>query len=84
MPGIVHIASNTITMEGQYVRQRCVWCGVLLIDIDLSMTATSDGKEPGSWATGALVEVDGGHSSLVEGNRIPDNCCYCVNPLEVA
>ena len=77
-----HIASQTITMEGRYMRQRCVWCGVLLTDYDMFMIATSDGKEPGSWTCGALVRVDGNVRTVVPGEKIPDDCCYCVNPLE--
>lgn len=76
-----HFASNTITVEGRFMRQRCVWCGVLLTDYDLSRIASSDGSEPGSWETGRLVRVDGNHSSVVEGDKIPDDCCYVVNPL---
>lgn len=38
------------------------------------------------WRFGcALVDdgnmVDGPHSYIVEGNKMPDNCCYLVNPL---
>lgn len=80
---ITHFASNTITIEGRFKRQRCVWCGVLIIDYDMSNMASSDGSEPASWETGCMVQVDGNHSSIVEGYKMPDNCCYLIDPIGI-
>ena len=84
---IVHIASNTVVMEGRYLRQRCVWCGELLHDVDMNTVQvcnTSDAQDDElypTWGTGRLVAVDGNHSYIVEGNKIPENCCYDVDAI---
>lgn len=82
---MVHIAGLDITI-GRFQRQRCAWCGNILIDYDLSMVAVAlmpgetTGKPPSGWEVGALVEVSngGGYSSVVsheDGDRLPKNAC---------
>jgi len=79
-----HIASNSIIIEGRYHRQRCVWCGALLIDDDLSMQAVpveQSGERPPSWECGSLVRIEPGNprvSTKVESETMPDDCCYCL------
>lgn len=80
----VHIASNRIIVEGRYHRQRCVWCGALLIDDDLAMQmveVTHAHEEPPSWPVGGLVRIEGEnprHSSAVDSEKLPNDCCYCL------
>ncbi len=34
-----HVTSNEIVVADRYVRQRCVWCGLLLVDADMQNLA---------------------------------------------
>lgn len=46
---ITHIAANSITLEGRFLRQRCAWCGCIIIDNDLSrmeVALNPDGTVP--------------------------------------
>lgn len=63
--GVVHITSNDVTFEGRRRRQRCVWCGALIVDDDLTRMAwplNPDGTDPGppgAFPAGRLVETVG-------------------------
>ena len=76
---MTHISAQVVIIEGRYVRQRCAWCGEMLIDYDLEKTAVVvvNGKTelPGVWATDRLIHVDGNQSTLLEGNAMPPDCC---------
>lgn len=64
---VVHVAAQTVEAEG-VMRQRCAWCGALLIEYELANMARplDPGEDPenpepwtpGSWPPGALVRVD--------------------------
>jgi hypothetical protein len=88
---VVHVAGPCITFAGRWVRQRCVWCGHVLIDMDLARTLVelpADGSEPDhpkGWADDALVHVDGGMSWVDPADdndegRVPDRCCMRLDP----
>lgn len=89
--GMVHIAGNDVQV-GPYLRQRCSWCGVVLIDHDLSAImyesrTPPDQRRPATWPVGALVEVDGHVSSIVEhedGAELPANACGQLDPAVTA
>ena len=34
-----HVASNDVSVSDRWVRQRCVWCGLLLVDVDVTRIA---------------------------------------------
>ncbi|MGI5223545.1 hypothetical protein [Actinoallomurus sp. CA-142502] len=77
--GIVHIAGPDITVGAQ-LRQRCAWCGAVLLDYDLTRIAVPEGDDPrpGTWPVGALVEVAGNASwerDHVDGDPLPANAC---------
>ena len=68
----VHVAGQWVLWDGRYLRQRCSWCGTLLIDVDMSMIqvaipagktedqARTDGDlDYPTWQIGALVAFDG-------------------------
>jgi len=63
--GVVHIIGMDVTVDGHLRRQRCAWCGQLLVNDDLSRmawTLNEDGSDPGPpgpWPMGALVEIVG-------------------------
>ncbi len=72
MSRVVHLVGSEITVDDRFVRQRCAWCGVALLDIDL------EGPHKGeSFATGSWVAVDGDGLSkvAVDGHHYPDGAC---------
>jgi hypothetical protein len=76
----VHIAGMAIDIGGRYLRQRCSWCGAVLIDYDLSMTASvvvggEEPARPATWEVGSLVLVDGAMSTTVDGEKLPPASC---------
>jgi hypothetical protein len=78
---VTHIAANDITIGGQRLRQRCAWCGAVLIDYDLTRVAVQvePGEEPqppGTWPVGALVRVHGGMSVVLDDTEeLPGDAC---------
>lgn len=76
---VVHIAGPDIQVGAQ-LRQRCAWCGAVLIDYDLNRIAVPEGQDPrpSTWPVGELIEVDGPASWVVEhtdGDQLPPNAC---------
>lgn len=82
---VTHIAAPHITINDRYLRQRCGWCGDVLVEYDLARTAVPTGTPPlpATWETGALVTVDGHASWTTEADRLPDDAC-ATNPLTLA
>ena len=79
MSAVTHIAGMSITV-GPLMRQRCAWCGHLLIDYDLERVAVPVGQDstPATWPPGELVRVDGNLSTLVDhsdGDLLPVDAC---------
>jgi hypothetical protein len=76
-----HIAGLSVTIDDRFMRQRCVWCGYLLLDYDFDRLMVPTGTEdqrPGEWTVGALVRVDGGAKWTVEpvpAGALPADCC---------
>ena len=87
MSVILHLAGPEVEAQGRYLRQRCSWCGALLLDYDLaSVSRTLDEDEdpenprpwrPGVWAVGSFVAVDDHEgwraAHLVEPEPHPDH-----------
>lgn len=80
---IIHIAGLDVQVGAQ-LRQRCSWCGAVLLDYDLTRVASvvAPGEVwsgPSTWPVGALIETDGCMSSVVEHDPdkdvLPDACC---------
>lgn len=75
---VSHIVGLDIQI-GPYRRQRCAWCGQLLLDEDLSRMAWQlnlDGTDPGPpgvWPMGAVVEVVGELGSFRGVRIIPED-----------
>jgi hypothetical protein len=86
MAEVVHIAGVQVDIGGRYLRQRCSWCGAVLIDYDLAMMGFSvvpgeEPKRPAMWEVGVLVLVDGPMSTTVEhkdGDKLPPSSCVTV------
>jgi hypothetical protein len=90
MNEVTHIAAQPIVVSGRRQRQRCAWCGAVLIDYDLARVAVK--VEPGqvpqppsTWEVGVLVRVVGGYSSVVDPEfvngepQLPENSCASVD-----
>lgn len=86
MAAVTHIAGLNVTVQDRYLRQRCAWCGVVLLDYDLAniQVAVVPGEEPtgpATWPVGELVTVNGGVSfSLEAGSLLPDDACALAHP----
>jgi hypothetical protein len=87
---VTHIAANDILIAGRRLRQRCAWCGAVLIDLDLTRVAVQvePGEEPeapATWPVGRLVRVAGEGCSftyttvLDETDELPDDACGKVD-----
>lgn len=75
----VHVAGLQLRI-GNRLRQRCAWCGAVLVDYDLERTAAPVGQDPtpGTWETGVLVQVDDGVSVVLDdgmGAELPADAC---------
>jgi hypothetical protein len=84
MSEVVHIAGPDVTV-GCYLRQRCAWCGAVLVDYDLHRVAVPEGQDPrpATWPVGELVAVDGPASWVVghdDGDPLPDGACGSLDP----
>lgn len=82
--GVVHFAGLDVQI-GPLLRQRCAWCGVILVDYDLTRVAVPEGQEggPATWPVSTLVLRDGNLSAQVpheDGTPLPDNTCDRLPP----
>lgn len=86
--GVTHIAGGALVICGRYMRQRCEWCGIILIEYDLKRTAvhpptlSEPPALPAHWPPGKLVRVDKHISAVIEDPavideevQLPPDCC---------
>lgn len=38
-PAVLHFLGPWVIVEGRFLRQRCAWCGAMLVDVDLGSVA---------------------------------------------
>lgn len=86
--GVVHISGVHVQI-GTRLRQRCAWCGGVLLEYDLANIAVPVGSDPTppTWEPGRLVLVDDGMSASiahVDGEDLPDNACALLDPAVTA
>lgn len=84
MNALVHIAGMYVRIN-DLLRQRCAWCGAVLLDYDLTRIAVPEGQDPtpATWPVGELVGVDGAMSytvAHVDGDPLPDGACGRLDP----
>lgn len=88
--GVTHIA-GLVCQVGSLVRQRCGWCGAMLSDYDLALTAVSipDPVPEGwtatvaMWELGCLVNIDGPVAQVVQPEaegKLPAEACMALDP----
>ncbi len=77
-----HVAGLDITVNDRYLRQRCAWCGAIIIDIDLTRIGVPEGQDPrpATWQIGALIRKDGPYRYIVEDEKYPDDACLALDP----
>ncbi len=81
MSGVAHLAGPDLTVDGRYMRQRCSWCGAILIDYDLTMVSVPTGQDgPSFYGFGKWVEVTDGNPRIFttldwEGEKLPPTSC---------
>lgn len=72
---VVHIMGIDVVFDNRR-RQRCAWCGALIIDDDftrMAWTLNEDGTDPGpppAWPIGELVAMCGGENEGFRGLRV--------------
>jgi hypothetical protein len=76
---MTHVAGLPVTV-GQEMRQRCAWCGAVIVDYDLTRLAVPVGQDPtpATWELGALVVVDGGMQRVADDqadDKLPADAC---------
>lgn len=81
---VIHIAGRDIQI-GEYLRQRCGWCGAILVDYALDRIAVPLGQDPrpATWPDGDLIAVCGPASWVVEhvdGEPLPERACARLDP----
>lgn len=82
---VVHIAGLDLIVQGHRQRQRCAWCGAVLVDNDLRNVAVQvepgeEAKPPAVYPIGRLVQVDGDggfrlFQVLPETDQLPEGSC---------
>lgn len=75
----IHIAGPDIQV-GSQLRQRCAWCGAVLLDYALDRIAVPVGQDPrpGTWPAGELIACDGNAHYVVpheDDAELPEGCC---------
>lgn len=81
--GTVHFVGVDVQI-GALLRQRCAWCGDVLLDYDLERLAVPVGEErqgPATWPVGTLVAVDGNATWVVDHDAVdplPENTCAAL------
>lgn len=86
---VTHIAGIDVTIGtdgGDLMRQRCAWCGEVLLEYNLARVAVPVGQEgpPATFPIGSFVMRDGS-AQIVMGNvaKLPDDAC-ARNPLTLS
>ncbi len=86
MSEVVHIASQAVQV-GAEIRQRCVWCGYSLIEVDLRLVAVPAEQAAApfpEWPGGKLIGVDGHATYLIDhpdGDKVPRTFCGAPDDL---
>lgn len=77
-----HVAGVDITFDERYIRQRCSWCGVVLLDYDLANMEAGN-ERPAPWPIGSLVRIDGNAAYVVSDAPLCDECDPDQTPVGV-
>lgn len=82
---VVHVAGADIAFN-DLLRQRCAWCGAILIDQDLKLVLVPEGTQDRGfpvWPAGSFIGVDGSMKYFIpfeNGDPFPDGLCAKLDP----
>lgn len=92
MTAVVHLSGATVFV-GTVMRQRCAWCGALLIDDDLAtmqvaVVAGEEPRPPSGFEENTFVAVEGDDRSTKvmwavpppPDRRLPEGACAALDP----
>lgn len=90
-----HIVGPALTMHsktrGLVRRQRCLWCGVLIDEMELERIAVqipedgSEPKPPGEWPPGAVIRIESENPKITsivevgEDEMLPNDACANID-----
>lgn len=86
--GLIHFAGEVLHV-GPLMRQRCSWCGALLLEYDLTgigfevRAGRPTPTRPAMWQPGTFMLVDGGMKAAVppaENGKLPAGTCAALDP----
>lgn len=75
---MTHLAGPAIMVAGRFCRQRCAWCGEILLNYDLQNTYSTSSEPPMPWREGAWVLVYGAASIDTGSIDRPDDSCVTL------
>lgn len=81
---VTHLTAQPVLLCGRWNRQRCAWCGVLIVDEDLSTMGSTDPNFQGTeWKPQSLVNVTSGNPAISSrvaptGGKMPENSCMAL------
>jgi hypothetical protein len=81
MSNVIHIAGLGLIVGGRFARQRCAWCGEILVEEDATLIASTDpGPRDPCWPINSLVRVrkeDGfvAYERIDQSDFLPVDCC---------
>lgn len=94
---VTHVAGLSVTFgspDGQLLRQRCAWCGALMVDVNLGLVSYPIDQvmqTVPTWEVFAMVRIDGNFSQALEDEllangetKVPDDCCMWIDPAVTA
>lgn len=81
-----HIIGPDVFIGGRWLRQRCSWCGVVLLNDDLTQASAPPGMigAPPVFPVGEVVRVEGENPTTfsvlahLSGENLPDDSCVTV------
>lgn len=88
-PETVTHAAGASVQFGTLLRQRCEWCGSILIDVDLARISVPVGQdptyptwEPGKFVDAVMPDQQGGMQALNDWTEgpVPETSCMRMPP----
>lgn len=77
----VHVAGLPLAAANRYVRQRCAWCGEILVDVDSSNLDFHPAFQVGAWIMIGTCNCGEDHQRVVQireagtsGDYHPESC----------
>ena len=75
---VSHLTAQPVLVAGRFNRQRCAWCGELIVDEDLTTMMSTEPNWMGTeWPVSRIVRIDGSHTMVVDNHdgQMPEDSC---------